>query len=63
MIDNRRGAAGPRRQQKAWLDGYGTTHTDTLRQSVTIPAGARATLSFYLHIDQRGDAPRPRTTS
>ena len=23
----------------AWLDGYGTTHTDTLRQSVTIPAG------------------------
>ena len=24
---------------KAWLDGYGTTHTDTLSQSVTIPAG------------------------
>ena len=22
----------------AWLDGYGTTHTDTLSQSVTIPA-------------------------
>ncbi|MGW4297906.1 M4 family metallopeptidase [Micromonospora chersina] len=36
---------------KAWLDGYGTTHTDTLSQSVTIPAGCRATLSFWLHID------------
>ncbi|MCW2855120.1 MAG: hypothetical protein JWR52_735 [Marmoricola sp.] len=36
---------------KAWLDGYGTTHTDTVTQSVTIPAGCHATLSFYLHID------------
>jgi Putative Ig domain len=35
----------------AWLDGYGSTHTDTLSQSVTIPAGCSATLSFYLHID------------
>jgi hypothetical protein len=37
---------------KAWLDGYGTTHTDTLRQDVTIPATATtATLTFWLHID------------
>ncbi|HET9139428.1 M4 family metallopeptidase [Actinophytocola sp.] len=36
---------------RAWLDGYGTTHTDTLSQSVSIPAGCRATLSFFLHID------------
>lgn len=36
---------------KAWLDGYGSTHTDTLTQSVSIPAGCRATLSFWLHID------------
>jgi hypothetical protein len=36
----------------AWLDGYGSTHTDTLSQSVTIPAGCSSyTLSFYLHID------------
>jgi hypothetical protein len=36
----------------AWLDGYGTTHTDTVMQQVTIPAGATAaTLSFILHID------------
>ncbi|HEX4225570.1 MAG TPA: Ig domain-containing protein [Pseudonocardiaceae bacterium] len=35
----------------AWLDGYGSTHTDTLSQSVTIPTGCKASLSFYLHID------------
>jgi hypothetical protein len=36
----------------AWLDGYGTTHTDSLYQQVTIPAGATsATLTFYLKID------------
>ncbi|MEZ0091154.1 putative Ig domain-containing protein [Streptacidiphilus sp. EB129] len=35
----------------AWLDGYGSTHTDTLAQKVTIPAGCSASLSFYLHID------------
>jgi len=36
----------------AWLDGYGTTHTDTLAQAVSIPASTtKATLSFWLHID------------
>jgi hypothetical protein len=36
----------------AWLDGYGSTHTDTLSQSVTIPAGcSTASLSFWMHID------------
>ena len=35
----------------AWLDGYGRTHTDTVSQSVTIPAGCHATLSFWVHID------------
>ncbi len=36
----------------AWLDGYGTTHTDTLSQAVTLPAGCSSyTLSFWLHID------------
>jgi hypothetical protein len=33
-----------------WLDGYGTTHTDTLSQSVTIPAASSATLSLWLAI-------------
>jgi subtilisin family serine protease len=36
----------------AWLDGYGVTHTDTLSQTVTIPAGCtNSTLSFWLHVD------------
>jgi uncharacterized membrane protein len=36
----------------AWLDGFGTTTTDTIMQQVTIPANATAaTLSFWLHID------------
>ncbi|MEU1007447.1 hydrolase [Streptomyces sp. NPDC005890] len=35
----------------AWLDGNGTAATDTLAQSVTIPSGCSARLSFYLHVD------------
>jgi len=36
----------------AWLNGVGSTHTDTLSQSVTIPSGcSTATLTFWLHID------------
>jgi len=35
----------------SWLDGYGSTHTEAIQQSVTIPAGCNATLTFYLHID------------
>lgn len=35
----------------AWLDGYGTTHTDTLFQQFTIPSTANSvTLSFWLKI-------------
>ena len=37
---------------KAWLDGYGSVHTDTLLQQTTIPATAtQASLAFWLHID------------
>jgi serine protease len=36
----------------AWMNGYGTTHTDSSAQTITIPASCHnATLSFYLHID------------
>jgi subtilase family serine protease len=36
----------------AWLDGYTSSHTDTLSQSVTIPSGhSTATLQYELHID------------
>jgi subtilase family serine protease len=45
----------------AWLDGYGTTHTDTLAQSVTIPSTCTtAPFSFWLHIDT---AETTRTTA
>ena len=37
---------------KAWLDGYGARHTDTLSQAVTIPSTVTsATFSYWLHID------------
>ncbi|MFH8222998.1 putative Ig domain-containing protein [Streptomyces sp. NPDC018057] len=45
---------------KAWLDGYGATHTDTLSQTVTIPAGCKAALTYYLHVDT---AETTRTTA
>ena len=36
----------------AWMDGYGRTHTDTVSQTVAIPAGkTSATLQYYLHVD------------
>ena len=38
----------------AWLDGYGSAHTDTASQSITIPAGkTSASLTFYLHVDTK----------
>ncbi len=36
----------------AWLAGYGYSATDTVTQTVTVPAGCtRATLKYWLHID------------
>jgi hypothetical protein len=36
----------------AWLDGYGTAHTDVLSQTIAIPSGcATETISFWLHVD------------
>ncbi|GAB3367848.1 M28 family peptidase [Micromonospora halotolerans] len=52
VITNSSSQAARTGSYKAWLDGYGSTHTDTLSQSVSIPAGcASYTLSFWLHID------------
>ena len=35
----------------AWLDGYGTTHTDSLFQQIAVPSSANSvTLSFWLKI-------------
>jgi Zn-dependent metalloprotease len=36
----------------AWLNGYGAKHTDTLSQSVSLPAGCHSyTLSYWLRVD------------
>ncbi len=36
----------------AWLDGYGSAHTDTLSQAVTLPSGCSTySFGFYLHVD------------
>ncbi|WP_225852557.1 M4 family metallopeptidase [Micromonospora sp. AMSO12t] len=36
----------------AWMNGYGTTRTETLSQSVSLPAGCTSyNFSFWLHID------------
>ncbi|MFI2762207.1 M1 family aminopeptidase [Streptomyces echinatus] len=52
VITSRSGQTAHGGGSYAWLDGVGGTHTDTLTQSVTIPAGCgTATLSFWLHID------------
>ncbi|KOV93065.1 peptidase M4 [Streptomyces sp. NRRL B-3648] len=51
VITTDSGEAAHSGSYKAWLDGYGSSHTDSASQSVTIPAGCKATLTFYLHID------------
>jgi hypothetical protein len=52
VIDGSTGGSAPRTGTfKAWLDGYGTTHTDDLYQTVTIPSTAcTASFSFWLKI-------------
>ncbi|MFD0378504.1 M1 family aminopeptidase [Streptomyces sp. NPDC127112] len=52
LITNRTGQSAHSGGWFAWLNGVGTTHTDTLSQSVSVPAGcSTATLSFWLHVD------------
>ncbi|MFJ1796343.1 putative Ig domain-containing protein [Kitasatospora griseola] len=51
VVDNSASEAAHSGSWKAWLDGYGSAHTDTVSQTVTVPAGCKATFSFWLHID------------
>ncbi|MBO1419682.1 hypothetical protein J0670_34390 [Streptomyces sp. FH025] len=52
VVDNSASEPAHSGSWKAWLNGYGTTHTDTLSQTVSVPAGcASAKLTFWLHID------------
>ena len=51
VIDNSTSPAPHSGSWKAWLDGYGTTHTDYAYQQVTIPSTATsATLTFWLRV-------------
>jgi hypothetical protein len=52
VVTNSSSQAAHAGSYKAWLDGYGSAHTDTLAQTVTIPSACTgATLSFWLHVD------------
>ena len=52
VLGNTSGQTAHGGTQYAWLDGYGTTHTDTLQQAVAIPANCKATtMTFWLHVD------------
>ncbi|WP_441246406.1 M4 family metallopeptidase [Kitasatospora sp. McL0602] len=51
VVDNSASQAAHSGSWKAWMNGYGSAHTDSVSQTVTIPAGCKASLSFWLHID------------
>jgi subtilisin family serine protease len=51
VIDSSTGQAPRTGLWKAWLNGYGTTHTDSLYQQIAVPASANTvTLTFWLKI-------------
>ncbi|MEU6311059.1 M28 family peptidase [Streptomyces sp. NPDC047014] len=52
VITNQAGQAPHGGSYKAWMNGYGSPHTDSAAQAVAIPTGCSAyRLSFFLHID------------
>ncbi|GAA4875789.1 hypothetical protein GCM10023235_64070 [Kitasatospora terrestris] len=51
VVDNSASQAAHSGSWKAWMNGYGSAHTDSASQTVSIPAGCKATLSFWLHVD------------
>jgi hypothetical protein len=52
VVDNSTGEAAHSGSWKAWLCGYGSTHSDNIVQTVSIASGkTSATLTFWLHID------------
>ena len=50
-ITNASGESAHSGSWMAWFNGNGSKDTDTIAQSVSIPSGCTATLSFWLHID------------
>ncbi|MFJ8441486.1 putative Ig domain-containing protein [Kitasatospora griseola] len=51
VVDNSASQAAHGGSWKAWMDGYGSAHTDSIAQTVTVPTGCTASLSFWLHVD------------
>ncbi len=52
VIDSSTGRPARTGSWKAWLDGYGQSHTDSAYQTVSIPSGSvSATLTFWVRID------------
>ncbi|WP_416237525.1 M28 family peptidase [Streptomyces sp. NBC_00162] len=52
VITNQSGQAAHSGSYMAWLNGWGSSHTDSASQSLTIPSGCTSyRLSFFLHID------------
>ncbi|GAA2823305.1 hypothetical protein GCM10010441_54740 [Kitasatospora paracochleata] len=51
VVDNSASEAAHGGSWKAWMDGYGSAHSDSVSQTVSIPAGCKATFSFWMHID------------
>ncbi|MFH9349784.1 hypothetical protein [Kitasatospora sp. NPDC017646] len=51
VIENADGRLPHSGNWDAWLDGYDSPATDTLSQQVTVPAGCKAGLSFWLHVE------------
>src|SRR5947207_8926346 len=52
VVDSSTSEAAHSGTWKAWMDGYGSAHTDSIVQTVTIPStSTTATLTFWLHID------------
>ena len=51
MVTNAAGRKPHAGSYYAWLGGYGTSHTDSLSQSVTVPVDAQTvTLTFWLSV-------------
>jgi hypothetical protein len=51
VIDNTTSTAAHAGSWKAWLNGYGSAHTDTVTQAITIPSTATsAQLTFWLKV-------------
>ncbi|MFF4264451.1 M28 family peptidase [Streptomyces virginiae] len=56
VITNQSGQAPHGGSYKAWLAGYGSTHTDSAAQTLTVPSGCSTyRLGFFLHIDTDED--------